>query len=82
MHSTHFVIRDLQGVEWLQCQVDPVKSRRMDWSSDIVSCATGNIRIQGRCRASTIPDQVVLEVPVCSDVACFDPVLVPLPVLN
>ena len=68
--------------EWLQQTIDPIKSRRMDWSDDIVSCATGAVRFQGRCRLSNISSSITLKLSICSDDACFSPFELDVPVLS
>ena len=67
--------------DWKQLTIDPYKSRRVEWSDDVIRCASGRVRIAGMCDISSCPDHVCIKLPVCSDTECFDPVVVRLPVV-
>ena len=81
LQPSDFLIHDVAYFEWLHCHLDPIKSIRMPWSEGVVSCATGIVRFNGRCRLPVIPDRVSLAIPVCSNSACFDPVVIDIPVV-
>lgn len=69
-------------IDWLQCSVDPQTSRRMDWSDDIISCATGNVRFQARCRMASRPTQMLIKLPICSDAMCHEPIDLSIPIID
>ena len=81
LQPSDFLIHHVAYFEWLHCHLDPIKSIRMPWSEGVVSCATGIVRFNGRCRLPVIPDRVSLAIPVCSNSACFDPVVIDIPVV-
>lgn len=73
----------IEGVsDWLQSSLDPQTSRRMDWSDDIVSCSTGNVRFQARCRMASRSEQISISLPICSDSMCFEPFELSIPIIN
>ena len=65
---------------WLDCQVDPVTSRRMRWSESVVACSSGLVRIRGRCRVSPIPKRLSVAIPMCSNAQALESVPLSLPV--
>ena len=83
----HFLIQkdtfDLPDqAEWLQISIDPIKTRRMDWSQAIIQCATGSVRIRGRVRLDKIPEYFKLHIPICSETVCFEPVMLDIPITD
>ena len=73
----------IEGViDWLHCSVDPQTSRRVDWSDDIVPCATGNVRFQARCRLSSRPAALVAQLFTCSDAMCNEPFQLSVPMID
>ena len=68
--------------DWKQLTIDPYKSRRVDWSDEIVRCANGNIRLSGICDIENCPEVLQLEIPVCNDTECLTPIKIDLPVID
>ena len=67
---------------WKQLTIDPYKSRRVDWSDDIIRCSNGNVRINGICDIENCPSIVKLEVPICNDNECLMPLVIDLPIIK
>ena len=80
MCNEPFQIMNSDLANWLQFSVDPLTSRRVDFDDQIVQCATGTIRVEGRINLDSSIQQLELSLPVCSDEQCFKPVVVTIPV--
>ena len=58
-------------MSWHSLTIDPLRSRRFDWSTDIVRCATGLVRIDGMCRVTKLSDELSVNIVVCTDQQCL-----------
>ena len=52
------IVTKIDGFEWQSFMVDPVKSRRFDWTDEIIRSASGDARIQGRFICNSIPSEI------------------------
>ena len=76
------IVTKIDGFEWQSFMVDPVKSRRFDWTDEIIRSASGDARIQGRFICNSIPSEIEVTLSVCTDQECLPGQSIILPILD
>ena len=75
-------LNGLEDYTWKQLNIDPYKSRRVDWSDEIIRCANGNVRLSGIVEVSNCPSTIQIELPICNDEQCLQPIPFDVPVIE
>jgi uncharacterized protein YyaL (SSP411 family) len=78
--SAPISMHGINNLTWLQYQVDPCSSRRVDWSPNILETAAGTIQVKGRFKMAHVPDTICVMLPICSPSQCLPPVPIHIPV--
>jgi hypothetical protein len=65
------IFSDCGDITWRHLTIDPIKTRRFEWSNRPVRCASGVVRIEGRVQLSIIPDSLTIELFICTSQKCL-----------
>ena len=80
MCNDSFTVLNDDHAQWLQFSVDPLVARRVSFDDQVLKCAKGNVRIDGRLRVSHSMTSLKLSLPICSDQQCFEPIDIDVPI--